>query len=171
MKRKLVMLLFVLTCTITISAQQAVYKYFPRIAMGSTVEQVKQKMKSLSQYRFSSDYISDYGRYVLKYYRYIKDGGSYYVDLVFDDSGKLMMMKTDKVFPKFKLIEIRDQLNKELEAAGKKDYKCYAEDSFGEIHLLEMSKTNGALFIFPSSTDRPILAIISTEGKKEYILK
>ncbi|MBQ2440746.1 MAG: hypothetical protein II502_00965, partial [Paludibacteraceae bacterium] len=68
MKRKIFMLLFVLACTIAVSAQQAVYKYFPRIAMGSTVEQVKQKMKSLSSYHLSSDYIRDDGKYVLKYY-------------------------------------------------------------------------------------------------------
>ena len=55
MKRELFMLLFVLTGTIAVSAQQAVYNYYPRIVMGSTVEQVKQKMKGYSGYKFDKE--------------------------------------------------------------------------------------------------------------------
>ena len=167
MKRKFFMLLFVLACTIAVSAQQAVYKYFPRIAMGSTVEQVKQKMKSLSSYHFSSDYINDYGKYILKYRRYSQDG-NYDVILVFNDSGKLEWMLTDKVFPKFKLSEIRDQLSKELKAAGKKDYVCYAERLGDEYYLFDMSKTNVALFTFSDTADGNSLMIIDQESKKDY---
>ena len=59
MKRELFMLLFVLTGTIAVSAQQAVYNYYPRIVMGSTVEQVKQKMKGYSGYKFDKETIME----------------------------------------------------------------------------------------------------------------
>ena len=147
MKRKVFMSLFVLICTISVSAQQAVYNYYPRIVMGSSVEQVKQKMKGLSGYKFDSETnISG-----LHFITYVRSNGTQML-LHFDSKGKLTSMDGDNVSAtEFK--NTINQLKQELKSAGKDDEGIYVENSsLGQIcHLFDLSGTNVALFMLTQS--------------------
>ena len=171
MKRKFFMLLFVLACTIAVSAQQAVYKYYPRIAMGSTVEQVKQKMKSLSDYKLYSDDINS----IMPRLVYLWNGTTQIV-LRFSE-GKLSKMQLFYDFTGIEFKIIHDQLIEELKAAGKDYEGVYVDESLAGLtlvhsHMLDLSKTNVATFRMGTggSGYKYDIWIIDKE-MKEYLIK
>lgn len=142
MKRKFFMLLLVLTYTIAASSQQAVYNYYPRIVMGSTMEQVKQKMKGLSGYRFEKETKTDYFHLLT----YVKNNGKQ-VLFNFNSEGKLFWMNgIDVSSTEFK--NTINQLRQELKATDKDAEGVLVESRYtGTIyHLFDLSNTNVAKF-------------------------
>ena len=170
MKRKLFLLLFVLTCTIAVFAQQAVYNYYPRIVMGSTVEQVKQKMKGLSSYRFEKETnIPD-----LHFITYVKSDGKQ-VNLHFNSKGKLTFMDgIDVSYTEFE--NALNQIINELKAAGKDSEGVACKDNItGSVNkLFDLSGTNVAKFtLIPKMFSNGYICSISVIDKemKEFIIK
>lgn len=142
MKRKFFMLLLVLTNTIAASSQQAVYNYYPRIVMGSTVEQVKQKMKGYSGYKFDKETIMEDFHLLT----YVKSNGMEML-FNFDSKGKLYWMTgIDVSSTEFK--NTINQLRQELKAAGKDAEGMFVESRYtgAKYHLFDLSETNVAKF-------------------------
>lgn len=170
MKRELFMLLFVLTGTIAVSAQQAVYNYYPRIVMGSTVEQVKQKMKGFSGYKFDKETIMEDFHLLT----YVKSNGMEML-FNFDSKGKLYWMTgIDVSSTEFK--NTINQLRQELKAAGKDAEGMFVESRYtgAKYHLFDLSETNVAKFTLNQNlfTGGYIYSIeIIDKGLKEGIIK
>lgn len=159
-----------MTYTIAVSAQQAVYNYYPRIVMGSTVEQVKQKMIGQSGYRLEKETnIPD-----LHFITYVKSNGKQ-INLHFDSKGILFWMEgIDVSYTEFE--NVLNQIEKELKATGKDSEGVVCKDNItGSVNkLFDLSGTNVAKFtLIPKVLSNGYICSISVINNemKESIIK